>query len=228
MNTSINSKVIKRRQSFDFIFSASRCTTTMIDRVSPCWTRNVITGHTSNNGNPANGSSNNSSSASNISSVSGGGGGHHNGIGQQQMVNNTSSPGSSSVLTMESIDSLEGFETPTESGFIASRPCMAEIMGSVPVVPSGGGSSVPGNGGGSVCMNGGSASSVGQLSPSTGAHLTPLTMNQSTLAMAAMHPHMSPSHQDTSTPPLYCNNPSGPQLSSGPNSSNISPSMYMC
>lgn len=194
----------------------------MIDRVSPCWTRNVITGHTSNNnGNPVNGSSNNSS-ASNISSSSGG---HHNGIGQQQMVNNTSSPGSSSVLTMESIDSLEGFDTATESGFIASRPCMAEIMGSVPVVPTGG-NPVSGSGGGTGgCMNGGNVASVGQLSPSTGGHLTPLTMNQSTLALAAMHPHMSPSHQDPSTPPLYCSNPTGPQLSSGPNPSNISPSM---
>lgn len=202
----------------------------------------MITGHTSNNANPANGSCNNGSSgASNISSnTSNSSGGHHNGIGQQQQQqqhhqmlhnNNTSSPGSSSVLTMESIDSLEGFETPTESGFIASRPCMAEIMGSVPVVPGGGGAGDPlsgsGGGGGSVCMNGGSVGSVGPLSPSTGAHLTPLTMNQSTLALGAMHPHMSPSHQDPSTPPLYCNNPGGPPLSSGPNSSNISPSMYI-
>jgi len=187
----------------------------MIDRVSPCWTRNVITGHTSSNGNPVNGSNN--SIASNLSA-----GGHHNGIGQQQMVNNTSSPGSSSVLTMESIDSLEGFETATESGFIASRPCMAEIMSSVPVGNTGG-NPVPGPG----CMNGGNPASVGQLSPSTGGHLTPLTMNQSTLALSAMHPHMSPSHQDPSTPPLYCNNPSGPPLSSGPNPSNISPSMCL-
>lgn len=192
----------------------------MIDRVSPCWTRNVITGHTANNGNLVNGNS--TSSASNVSSSSGGG--HHNGIGQQQMVNNTSSPGSSSVLTMESMDSLEGFDTATESGFIASRPCMAEIMGSVPVAPNGG-NPVPGSGAG--CMNGGNAANLGQLSPSTGGHLTPLTMNQSTLSLSAMHPHMSPSHQDPSTPPIYCNNPTGPQqLSSAPNSSNISPSMF--
>ncbi|CAG7721026.1 unnamed protein product [Allacma fusca] len=112
----------------------------MIDRVSPCWTRNV--------------------SLTNPN--------HNNGL----TTNMNSSPGSSSVLTMESLDSLEGFDS--ESGFIASRPCMAEIL-------SGGNGGVQGN------------------SLVSGGHLTPLSLTHA----SSMHPHMSPSHHETTpgTPP---------------------------
>jgi len=73
----------------------------MIDRVSvsPCWTRNL---------------SHHSSTHPQHSSSTG---------------NCTSSPGSSSILTMESLDSLEGFESETPFSTITSRPSMAELMG---------------------------------------------------------------------------------------------------
>ena len=133
----------------------------MIDRVSPCWTRNVTLTNPSS---------------------------HNNGGGLSGNANINSSPGSSSVLTMESLDSLEGFES--ESGFIASRPCMAEIMN------SGGGGGV-GNG-----LQGNTLLSAGVVGG--GGHLTPLSLSHS----SAMHPHMSPSNShrtggetNPSTPP---------------------------
>jgi len=45
----------------------------------------------------------------------------------QQPSSSLSPGGSSSVLTMESLDSLEGFEL-TESGYVGNRPTMAEIL----------------------------------------------------------------------------------------------------
>jgi len=162
----------------------------MIDRVAvgvvsspPSWTRNVISGQNNNNNINSNIiiSSNNNNLSATPSSI------NTNGL---QM-----SPGSSSVLTMESMDSLEGFDSSaTESGFIATRPSMADFMAAVPNLNPGG-------------MGGGTAE--GQMSP--GGHLTPMT-----LTSVPVHPHnMSPGHPTTPSN-LYCNNPNTPVSAGNP------------
>lgn len=172
----------------------------MIDRVAvgvvsspPSWTRNVISGQNHNNNN--NNSSINSLNTSNNLSVPPSGNNTSNGL---QM-----SPGSSSVLTMESMDSLEGFDSSaTESGFIATRPSMADFMAAVPNLNNGGG------------MVGGNAE--GQLS-SPGGHMAPMT-----LTSVPVHPHnMSPGHPTTPSN-LYCNNPNTPVSAGNPSSINPS------
>ena len=125
----------------------------MIDRVSPCWTRN-LSGHNNL------GAGNNKVNPLSITTV------------------NSSSPSSSSILTMESLDSLEGFESETGFCTISSRPCLAELMGGSSQIS-------PGH--------------HGQLT--SGGHnnnSTPMSLTHS----SALHPHMSPSHHETdpSTP----------------------------
>lgn len=63
---------------------------------------------------------------------------HHSNHPQHSSSNGncTSSPGSSSILTMESLDSLEAFESETPFSTITSRPSMAELMGTGHGAPS--------------------------------------------------------------------------------------------
>lgn len=150
--------------------------------------------------------------------------------------NNSSSPGgSSSVLTMESLDSLEGFETSsghgnnnsTESGFIASRPSMAELMGSMNVQsaqisPVHGHTNILTANNSNNNTNNNNGHSLTSSSTSSG-HLTPIMSlshsSNSGVSSALHHPShhdmmMSPpSHLEIattpSTPPTNAMNPYG-------------------
>ncbi len=155
----------------------------MIDRVSPCWTRNMT--HLP--------PSANTTSIINPLTIAG-------------LNNNSSSPGgSSSVLTMESLDSLEGFES-GESGFIASRPSMAELMGNVQQTQISPALQQQQHGPHSNMLNNSNNNNslTSCSSPSSG-HLTPMSLSHSSSnLMHASHPHelmmMSPSHHEATTP----------------------------